>query len=60
MTIEDEAARWRRLMDLMAPIHEAARRTARRLCRSPDEGDDLFQEALLRGFEAARSGNSGG
>ncbi len=51
MRTEDEAARWRRLIDLLAPFHDAARRTARRLCLSPDAGDDLFQEAVLRSFE---------
>jgi RNA polymerase sigma-70 factor (ECF subfamily) len=51
MRTEDEAARWGRLTELLAPFHDAASRTARRLCRSPDEGDDLFQEAVLRAFE---------
>ncbi len=51
MRTEDEAARWRRLIDLMAPFHDAALTTARRLSRSPDAGDDLFQDAVLRAFE---------
>jgi RNA polymerase sigma-70 factor (ECF subfamily) len=38
----------RRLLALLEPIHEQARRTARRLCRSDADGDDLFQEAALR------------
>lgn len=38
-------------MDLMAPLSDAAARTARRLCRSADEGDDLMQETILRAFE---------
>ena len=37
-----------RLLTLLAPIHERARMSARRLCRSEAEGDDLFQEAALR------------
>ena len=37
-----------RLMQLLLPIHESARLTARRLCRSDFDGDDLFQEAALR------------
>lgn len=37
-----------RLMGLLGPIHDRARLTARRLCRSNADGDDLFQEAALR------------
>lgn len=51
MRSEDEAARWRRLIELLAPLHDAARRTARRLGRSPLEGDDLFQDAVLRAYD---------
>lgn len=43
--------RQRRLMQLLAPIHEQARLTARRLCRSHHDGDDLFQEAALRALQ---------
>lgn len=35
-------------MRLLAPIHDAVRLSARRLCRDDSEGDDLFQEAALR------------
>jgi RNA polymerase sigma-70 factor (ECF subfamily) len=49
MTTEDAAPR--RLLALLAPIHDAARATARRLCRSDADGDDLFQEAVLRAFD---------
>ena len=38
-------------MDLLGPLHEQALATARRLCRSPAEGDDLYHDALLRAFE---------
>jgi RNA polymerase sigma-70 factor (ECF subfamily) len=41
---------WHRLLKLLAPIHTQAAVTARRLSRNPDDGDDLFQEALLRAF----------
>ncbi len=34
--------------ELLAPIHERAQMTARRLCRSQAEGDDVFQEAAMR------------
>jgi len=37
-----------RLSRLLLPLHAAARLTARRICRSPAEGDDLFHEAVLR------------
>ena len=40
--------RWEALIRLLAPFHDQARLTARRLCRSRAEGDDLFQEAVLR------------
>ena len=44
-------ARWARLIALLEPIHHQATATARRLCRSRAEGDDLYQEAVLRAFE---------
>jgi len=50
MTVLTEA-RWRRLAALLAPFHEQAVATARRLCRSSAEGDDLYQEAVLRAFD---------
>jgi RNA polymerase sigma-70 factor (ECF subfamily) len=43
--------RWETLTQLLAPLHDQALMTARRLCRSPAEGDDLFQEAVLRAYE---------
>jgi RNA polymerase sigma-70 factor (ECF subfamily) len=36
------------LIALLTPIHAQAATTARRLGRSADDGDDLFQEAVLR------------
>jgi len=44
-------ARWRRLIELLEPFHGQAAATARRLCRSPADGDDLYQEAVLRAYE---------
>lgn len=35
-------------MRLLGPLHDRARATARRLCRSAPDGDDLFHEAALR------------
>jgi RNA polymerase sigma-70 factor, ECF subfamily len=39
---------WRRLMTLLGPIHDQVRLLARQLARSRFDGDDLFQEAVLR------------
>jgi RNA polymerase sigma-70 factor (ECF subfamily) len=41
---------WQRFMTLLAPIHDAAAATARRLSGSTFDGDDLFQEAVLRAY----------
>jgi RNA polymerase sigma-70 factor (ECF subfamily) len=38
-------------MELLAPHHDRARATARRLCRSDADGDDLFHEAVLRALD---------
>ena len=45
----DPEARWRRLTELLGPIHGAAARTAKRL--ADGEGDDVFQEAVIRAWE---------
>ena len=47
---EERIARQQRLLALLLPIHDRARRTARRLCACAADGDDLFQEAVLRAF----------
>lgn len=47
---EEQAARQKQLLALLLPIHDRARRTARRLCPCAADGDDLFQEAVLRAF----------
>ena len=44
-------ATWERLAELLSPIHQSAIATARRLCRSRGDGDDLYQESVLRAFE---------
>jgi RNA polymerase sigma-70 factor (ECF subfamily) len=49
--LADPEARWRRLLSLLAPIHGQAAATARRLSRSDADGDDLYQETVLRAFE---------
>ena len=43
--------RWERLVELLEPIHERARLSARRLARSSADGDDLFHDTLLRTYE---------
>ena len=43
--------RWERLTLLLEPIHAPAVTTARRLCRSAADGDDLYQETVLRAFQ---------
>jgi RNA polymerase sigma-70 factor (ECF subfamily) len=51
MTANDDATGGARLMELLGPHHDRARQTARRLCRSNADGDDLFQEAVLRAMD---------
>ncbi|HTL34825.1 MAG TPA: RNA polymerase sigma factor [Kofleriaceae bacterium] len=43
------------LVRLLAPVHDDGRRFARRLCKSDDEGDDLFHEAVLRAYDKLSS-----
>ena len=43
--------RWERLLRLLEPVHHRAVATARRLCRSSADGDDLYQETVLRAFD---------
>jgi RNA polymerase sigma-70 factor (ECF subfamily) len=47
---EESTERWTRLLALLAPVHERTRVTARRLARTGTDGDDLFQEAVLRAY----------
>ena len=42
-------------MELLAPIHDRAVATARRLSRSIPDGDDLFQESIVRAFSRLSS-----
>ncbi len=51
----DHPETWQRLMSLLAPVHDRAAATARRLSRSSAEGDDLLQEAILRAHEKLHS-----
>jgi len=51
--MEDPAIRerWERLAALLRPVHDQAVVTARRLGRSAADGDDLYQDAVVRAFE---------
>jgi len=42
--------RWERIVRLLEPVHEQALSTARNLSRGNGEGDDLYQEAVLRAW----------
>lgn len=39
---------WNQLLELLEPVHDQAVLFARRIARSNADGDDVFQEALLR------------
>jgi len=45
---EDTERRWQRLTRLLEPVYDRAAITARNLERSSPDGDDLFQETVLR------------
>jgi RNA polymerase sigma-70 factor (ECF subfamily) len=45
---EDTERRWQRLTRLLEPVYDRAAITARNLERTPHDGDDLFQETVLR------------
>jgi RNA polymerase sigma-70 factor (ECF subfamily) len=51
MESRSSEATWERLAALLGPIHPSAIATARRLCRSRADGDDLYQESVLRAFD---------
>jgi len=51
MRHEELTPEWRRLLELLDPIHDETRALARRLAPSLADGDDLFQDALLRAFD---------
>jgi RNA polymerase sigma-70 factor (ECF subfamily) len=49
--IVEPAESWQRLIGLLRPFHNQAAATARRLSRSAQDGDDLFQEAVIRAYD---------
>jgi len=51
MDLRADTTRWDRLIRLLKPIHGQAVATARRLSRSVHDGDDLYQEAVLRAYQ---------
>ena len=48
---EADNSNWPRLLQLLEPVHARAAALARRLSKSEADGDDLFQEAVLRAWE---------
>jgi RNA polymerase sigma-70 factor (ECF subfamily) len=46
--MSDEIHAWDELADLLAPVHDDVQLFARRIAGSNAEGDDVFQEAVLR------------
>lgn len=46
--MSDEIPAWDELSELLAPVHDEVRLFARRIAGSNAEGDDVFQEAVLR------------
>jgi RNA polymerase sigma-70 factor, ECF subfamily len=44
----DTTPTWDELFELLGPIHDDVQLFARRIARSAAEGDDVFQEAVLR------------
>jgi RNA polymerase sigma-70 factor (ECF subfamily) len=51
MDLRAETARWEKLVGYLRPLHEQAVATARRLSRSTHDGDDLYQETVLRAYD---------
>jgi len=51
MNQTEREQRWSRLASLLVPVHAPALATARRLCRTPADGDDLYAVTVLRAFE---------
>ena len=50
-SMDSSDERWERLTRLLRPIHPQAVATARRRSRSAHDGDDLYQEAVLRAHD---------
>lgn len=50
-----QAERWQRLLRLLQPHHDRSVRLARQLARTRHDGDDIFQEAVLRALRGIDS-----
>lgn len=53
--MSEEIPAWDELSELLAPIHEDVQLFARRIAGSNAEGDDVFQEAVVRAARKLRS-----
>lgn len=51
----DSTHDWQDLFELLGPIHDDVQLFARRIARSNAEGDDVFQEAVLRAAQKLSS-----
>ena len=51
MNTREREHRWARLVALLEPVHRPALATARRLCRTAADGDDLYADTVIRAFE---------
>jgi RNA polymerase sigma-70 factor (ECF subfamily) len=51
MKVQGSAEQRRRFIEILELFHSDSRALARRICRSFADGDDLYQEAVLRAFE---------
>ncbi|NNF05218.1 MAG: RNA polymerase sigma factor [Candidatus Eisenbacteria bacterium] len=53
--MQDDSERWKTLTGYLEPFHRQALGTARRLTGSETDGDDLYQDAVLRAFQKLHS-----
>ena len=51
MNAQERERRWERLTRLLVPVHGPALATARRLCRTSVDGEDLYADTVLHAFE---------
>ncbi len=51
MNERERELRWARLVALLEPVHRPALATARRLCRTAADGDDLYADTVIRAFD---------
>ena len=51
MNAQERERRWVRLTRLLEPVHGPALATARRLCRTAADGEDLYADTVLHAFD---------